>query len=106
MVPCISIQKRQLLRQFAARGRPGAAIPEKTTRWQIAVAGQFGIAVGTTRCKRLAQYGYGIQQQPRVWMRSEEHTSELQSLMRISYAVFCLQKTKTYLIFRIILHKN
>src|SRR3546814_962907 len=29
--------------------------------------------------------------------RSEEHTSELQSLMRISYAVFCLKK-KTYLI--------
>src|SRR3546814_2276328 len=26
---------------------------------------------------------------------SEEHTSELQSLMRISYAVFCLKKTKT-----------
>src|SRR3546814_5338417 len=33
-----------------------------------------------------------------VWIsgrtRSEEHTSELQSLMRISYAVFCLKKTK------------
>src|SRR3546814_9529951 len=28
-------------------------------------------------------------------MRSEEHTSELQSLMRISYAVFCLNKKKT-----------
>src|SRR3546814_8676752 len=28
--------------------------------------------------------------------RSEEHTSELQSLMRISYAVFCLKKTKTH----------
>src|SRR3546814_10757746 len=27
--------------------------------------------------------------------RSEEHTSELQSLMRISYAVFCLKKRKT-----------
>src|SRR3546814_1709838 len=27
--------------------------------------------------------------------RSEEHTSELQSLMRISYAVFCLEKKKT-----------
>src|SRR3546814_8459021 len=27
--------------------------------------------------------------------RSEEHTSELQSLMRISYAVFCLQKKQT-----------
>src|SRR3546814_4251031 len=29
-------------------------------------------------------------------LRSEEHTSELQSLMRTSYAVFCLQKTKTH----------
>src|SRR3546814_10367880 len=29
-------------------------------------------------------------------VRSEEHTSELQSLMRISYAVFCLKKKKTY----------
>src|SRR3546814_4172280 len=28
-------------------------------------------------------------------LRSEEHTSELQSLMRISYAVFCLKKQKT-----------
>src|SRR3546814_1560983 len=28
------------------------------------------------------------------WARSEEHTSELQSLMRISYAVFCLKKKK------------
>src|SRR3546814_9170963 len=30
-----------------------------------------------------------------VRVRSEEHTSELQSLMRISYAVFCLKKKKT-----------
>src|SRR3546814_8210371 len=32
-----------------------------------------------------------------IWKlcRSEEHTSELQSLMRISYAVFCLKKNKT-----------
>src|SRR3546814_10117501 len=30
-------------------------------------------------------------------MRSEEHTSELQSLMRISYAVFCLKKKTTNL---------
>src|SRR3546814_3315939 len=29
-----------------------------------------------------------------AWIRSEEHTSELQSLMRISYAVFCLKKKK------------
>src|SRR3546814_10374177 len=30
------------------------------------------------------------------WLRSEEHTSELQSLMRISYAVFCLKKQIIY----------
>src|SRR3546814_2238495 len=30
-----------------------------------------------------------------AYWRSEEHTSELQSLMRISYAVFCLKKKKT-----------
>src|SRR3546814_10180094 len=32
---------------------------------------------------------------PRSALRSEEHTSELQSLMRISYAVFCLKKKNT-----------
>src|SRR3546814_1377979 len=32
----------------------------------------------------------------RVAFRSEEHTSELQSLMRISYAVFCLKKNNKY----------
>src|SRR3546814_4259811 len=32
----------------------------------------------------------------RIVDRSEEHTSELQSLMRISYAVFCLKKKKIY----------
>src|SRR3546814_2516770 len=49
--------------------------------------------------------GLGIQEQLRLALagkragdveaRSEEHTSELQSLMRISYAVFCLKKKKT-----------
>src|SRR3546814_6680830 len=37
-------------------------------------------------------------------MRSEEHTSELQSLMRISYAVFCLKKKKNKI--HTILHKH
>src|SRR3546814_9385194 len=39
--------------------------------------------------------GYMRRQTNTVNYRSEEHTSELQSLMRISYAVFCL-KNKTY----------
>src|SRR3546814_3754262 len=37
-------------------------------------------------------FGYSIP----LWHRSEEHTSELQSLMRISYAVFCLKKKKKH----------
>src|SRR3546814_3398660 len=36
--------------------------------------------------------------------RSEEHTSELQSLMRISYAVFCLKKKNKYITQRIQFH--
>src|SRR3546814_10474581 len=35
--------------------------------------------------------------EPPVPLRSEEHTSELQSLMRISYAVFCLKKKKSHI---------
>src|SRR3546814_4141947 len=35
-----------------------------------------------------------LQGKQSLWFRSEEHTSELQSLMRISYAVFCLKKKK------------
>src|SRR3546814_6518821 len=36
-----------------------------------------------------------VKAQGKLAQRSEEHTSELQSLMRISYAVFCLKKKKT-----------
>src|SRR3546814_12102790 len=36
----------------------------------------------------------GVAHRPVDPVRSEEHTSELQSLMRISYAVFCLKKKK------------
>src|SRR3546814_3634570 len=38
-------------------------------------------------------FGAVLQQAEGDILRSEEHTSELQSLMRISYAVFCLKKT-------------
>src|SRR3546814_7141490 len=37
---------------------------------------------------------YGCHEHQPTKIRSEEHTSELQSLMRISYAVFCLKKKK------------
>src|SRR3546814_3042870 len=48
---------------------------------------------------RRGAHTFGIEPQPAkiahgLAARSEEHTSELQSLMRISYAVFCLKKKK------------
>src|SRR3546814_8991764 len=41
---------------------------------------------------RVLGYAYAGPYRPRPAYRSEEHTSELQSLLRISYAVFCLTK--------------
>src|SRR3546814_10886017 len=41
---------------------------------------------------RCAHRPGGMRRVDRAVLRSEEHTSELQSLMRISYAVFCLKK--------------
>src|SRR3546814_7360924 len=40
-----------------------------------------------------------VVEQRRCLRRSEEHTSELQSLMRISYAVFCLKKKKSHIVY-------
>src|SRR3546814_4324942 len=43
---------------------------------------------------RVQEERHRVPRLPRLFARSEEHTSELQSLMRISYAVFCLKKKK------------
>src|SRR3546814_1471055 len=56
------------------------------------------VAAGQDRERALGQVGFGEHRADdqradrRLRSRSEEHTSELQSLMRISYAVFCLHK--------------
>src|SRR3546814_6039625 len=52
---------------------------------------QKGLSVGFTTAAALVHE----LMEARDDKRSEEHTSELQSLMRISYAVFCLKKKKT-----------
>src|SRR3546814_964195 len=52
----------------------------------LVVGGLIGSLVGAGLFELLTAWGQ---------IRSEEHTSELQSLMRISYAVLCLQKKKT-----------
>src|SRR3546814_7293689 len=71
-------QIKGLLLQSLDRGdwKPGEAIPS-----ELELAARFQVSQGTVR-KAIDELA----------ARSEEHTSELQSLMRISYAVFCLKK--------------
>src|SRR3546814_9547290 len=69
-----------------------------TTLFRSADAGADGVAallpdVDVALDARAQALG---QRQRAIWPRSEEHTSELQSLMRISYAVFCLKKKKIH----------
>src|SRR3546814_5050865 len=59
----------------------------------VVVAFISGFERLSTPLRELVAY-YRVAAQANV-QRSEEHTSELQSLMRISYAVFCLKKKKT-----------
>src|SRR3546814_5804200 len=66
------------------------------------IGGGMGISIVTTYLARSTQIEHShlvdrvSMLDPVYQSRSEEHTSELQSLMRISYAVFCLKKTKTH----------
>src|SRR3546814_7479648 len=76
---------------------PPRVVVARKTRWRL------GVVVGRThhagaKCRVLERHALGGTGGTRRWRshhtlyRSEEHTSELQSLMRISYAVFCLKK--------------
>src|SRR3546814_3464761 len=66
--------------------REGAGLFDGDTEVGVVTSGGFAPSFGAP-----IAMGYV----PRGLSRSEEHTSELQSLMRISYAVFCLKKKKT-----------
>src|SRR3546814_5062033 len=59
----------------------------------VEIAGPGGRIIGKAVDLLMADPGIGTGVHDRL-CRSEEHTSELQSLMRISYAVFCLKKKK------------
>src|SRR3546814_3493408 len=66
--------------------RAGASAAGRGVKSRVMGAGRASPAGGSTVAPSA----------PPAWAkRSEEHTSELQSLMRISYAVFCLKKKKT-----------
>src|SRR3546814_2763659 len=82
---------------------PEVVVVDVRNDYEVSI-GSFNRAVNphTTSFSEFPQWvreqsaeGGVLAQGGKVAMRSEEHTSELQSLMRISYAVFCLKKKKT-----------
>src|SRR3546814_13602834 len=80
-----------MIRRPPISTRTDTLVPYTTLCRSIADAGHFEavvdrIEIGHAEVQRQRAGHFGL--------RSEEHTSELQSLMRISYAVLCLQKTK------------
>src|SRR3546814_2524601 len=79
-------------------GEPGRieVLADQPLAWRGAL--DFGNHAGIARCglgrQRIDEATRRIGATRQILQRSEEHTSELQSLMRISYAVFCLKKKK------------
>src|SRR3546814_5737932 len=81
--------------RIRTRRRPGRYGARRSRRYAPAVrlaAGSMGIAL--RNCRDSGGAAHSRRARPVREERSEEHTSELQSLMRISYAVFCLKKKK------------
>src|SRR3546814_2852567 len=83
----------------SSQGRPQWSPDGKWLYFTVQARGSVGLyrlprqggaaeRVGPAPAMRASVSGFAV--------RSEEHTSELQSLMRISYAVFCLKKKKIY----------
>src|SRR3546814_10364573 len=71
------------------------AVPAEIRVWQED-EDPLAVVAGFLKDRKLAAQPIAIEESVRFFafdgLRSEEHTSELQSLMRISYAVFCLKK--------------
>src|SRR3546814_5343061 len=65
-------------------------VPDDGQRWGLLTPRQWSIALTIAEFASADFVGDDLP----YMQRSEEHTSELQSLMRISYAVFCLNKKK------------
>src|SRR3546814_2287606 len=103
---CVSVaHARFMADQFNAKGLPAVAVSADTPRderrqaLQALAAGEIRVVFSVD----LFNEGIDVPSVDTLLLlrptdsptRSEEHTSELQSLMRISYAVFCLKQTTT-----------
>src|SRR3546814_3171055 len=90
----IQLAREFVEKQFVERGM----VADMNVHWDMGQDGQpKPHAHVMLSMREVGPEGFG--QKVREWnstalLRSEEHTSELQSLMRISYAVFCLKKKK------------
>src|SRR3546814_6075607 len=83
---------------------PTQRIGARISNEAIVLSGVVSSGAAVDRARQIAEtyapgkvvnmMAVGSSQQVMLEVRSEEHTSELQSLMRISYAVFCLKKKK------------
>src|SRR3546814_9221218 len=88
-------RNRQLPEESDAAKRAGSIILDALAATPLFVAAALPLKVFPPLFNRYeGGEAFGAHVDGAVRIRSEEHTSELQSLMRISYAVFCLKKKK------------
>src|SRR3546814_4661349 len=80
------------------RRLPAASHHIDVRRIEVRVAVHRRDRIRTDRRRGQVDHALAMRDQ-HLAVRSEEHTSELQSLMRISYAVFCLKKKKNHNIY-------
>src|SRR3546814_9780141 len=78
--------------QFMADTPSDRAFPPNTWRVEEALADMDEAGVRTAILSQFPPYHLSTAARRKALARSDEHTSELQSLMRTSYAVFCLKK--------------
>src|SRR3546814_2817250 len=83
----------------SAKSSPSRSLSHRPSstpaRWQASSSTNSGVGRSSYLAQSARSCDFGQVEERTLNARSEEHTSELQSLLRISYAVFCLKKKKT-----------
>src|SRR3546814_8696775 len=93
--PVVAVHPRDVARGLAVDIAGAAPNHDRCSRSPAMRASAFASPSRQARCTACTPRKTPFSTMLSLTSRSEEHTSELQSLMRISYAVFCLKKKKT-----------